>query len=260
MKKVNFSLSFFAFLFMVFNLSGQATFVEFHQNVEKTGKTRGLLAFDVFAYGDHDGKGIVNSANIIIDNDFLGNYEIHQWESCVSSPGNGITYTPKPYDNPILNYVCLEGVKSGDRIGTLWLSKKRDIPTTKTSKTAIATRYQDLFFYSKVDGEKLDSRTSIDLSDLAGLEVSIFPNPFLGEIHFRIKDKDRSLIKSEDPIDVLLLDISGRVHAEFRNMAPESNFHQRLLLPNIPIGTYFLSIRQNNAVIVESDPIIKTNY
>lgn len=239
-------------------LAGQA-YVKFkmQEGPEKlAADAKELVAVDVYVFGDYDGSGVVNSANLIIDKDILkrSNYDIYKWESGVSAPGNNITYSPKPLQNPILNFASLEGVENGGYIGTLWLRKESK--GRSTDKLDLKVRNKDLFFHSKVDGVALSYQGNIQTFVNEPVNVSVYPNPFTDEVHFMLRSEHGITL---DPISIVVLDNTGRVHKRYENIAPELNTHQRLSLSDIPAGTYFLSIVQGENVQIKSEPIVKVH-
>ena len=261
------AITFFILLLSTFNMHAQAH-VEFkiskkNHKIDNSNGSEGTIGIDVFAFGDYDGAGVVNSANIIIDSEALdiSNYQIHKWESCVSTSGNGITYSPNPLNNPILNFACLKGVENGQRIGTLWLSKIEDSSAETTKNIDLQVRFNDLFFHSKVDGVKIDENSELEIKLDSSLEVAVYPNPIVNDkIGFILKrEVEPEIFEDTYVLNAELSNVLGKVQRIYKNMEVKVNTYQEIEIPEIASGQYNLTFILKNGKTLQSIPIIKAN-
>ena len=81
-------------------------------------------------------------------------------------------------------------------------------------------------------------------------KVSIAPNPVQSTLNVLVKDVNQK------PLFAQLVDVQGRVLVQQTNLTPGNT---EINLSNLPSGTYFLKVSQQNGKPVEAFKVIKTH-
>ena len=88
------------------------------------------------------------------------------------------------------------------------------------------------------------------LPEYTSPKVSIAPNPVQSTLNVLVKDVNQK------PLFAQLVDVQGRVLVQQTNLTPGNT---EINLSNLPSGTYFLKVSQQNGKPVEAFKVIKTH-